>query len=310
MKRPMMPDISIFQIQMFIKVAEELNFSRAADIMNVTQSALSKRISSLENAIGLRLFYRKKRPVELTPEGRVLYGHWKGICEQINDSIDQAFKCRNQKKDALTVCWFSSGNMLGALSLVGRQLAQCNSGLAFRLVYSSFGKWRTLLAKNEIDIMITIRMEANRLSDELTWDEIVLCPKLICMLDINPLSKKKKIRYEDLRDQKFVILSPIETPVYQEYVRGICNRHGFEPKVSRYVSNANSLISNIEDDNDVLVCDRFLRNIDSPVIKSFELPETYSGLIAVWKKENTNPYILDFVTLLKQYYAASPPMNF
>lgn len=302
MQRYIMPDISIYQIQLFLTVAEERNFSRAANIMNMTQPTLSKRISALENAIGLSLFYREKRPVQLTPEGEILYNQWKSICSQFKNSINNAFKILKKRTHTLRVCWFDSGNMVSALSLVGKQLTQSYPGLAFHLIYSPFMKWRSLFIKGEIDIMITIKMESEYLGDELDWTEMTTCPKLVCMLDTNPLSQKDRITYEDLKDQKFIMLSPIETPIYQEFVRRICRQNGFDPIISRYAPNANSLISSLQDNNDVLICDKFLRNIDNPVIKCFELPNTYSGLIAVWKKENINPYIDHYIELLKQYY--------
>ncbi len=301
MKHYIMPDISLYQIQLFLTAAEQRNFSRAADIMNITQSALSKRISALEYAIGLTLFDRDQRPIELTPEGKVLYDQWVHICGQIKHSIDEAYILKQRTKNKLTVCWFDSGNMLGALSLVGKQLTTLHD-VNFRLVYSSFMGWRTLLAKDEIDIMITIKMEADFLSDDLVWEDVVECPKLVSMLETNPLCAKDRITFEDLKNQKFVILSPIEAPAYQKYVHTICQQHGFEPKISRYAPNANSLISSIVDDDDVLICDRFLRNIDSPLIKSYELPDTCSGLIAVWKKENNKESVREFVDLLKNYY--------
>lgn len=306
-QRYITPDISIYQIQLFLTVAEERNFSRAANIMNMTQPTLSKRILALENAIGLRLFYREKRPVQLTPEGEVLYKQWKQICAQFKSSINKAFSIQKKRSHTLRVCWFDSGNMLSALSLVGKQLTQLHPDLSFHLILSPFMKWRNLILKNEIDIMITIKMEAAHLGDELAWVEMNRCPKLVCMLDTNPLSKKDCITYEDLISQKFVILSPIETPIYQKFVQGICRKNGFDPIISRYAPNANSLVSGLQDDNDVLVCDKFLRNIDNPVIKCFELPDTYSGLIAVWKKGSKNPYVNHYVDRLKKYFDNERP---
>ncbi len=302
MKRLTIPDISIYQIQLFLIVAEEQNFSRAAEMMNMTQPTLSKRISSLENAIGLQLFTREKRPVELTEQGKILYQRWKNVCSQIQSSIDEAYRYSDNEKNDLTVCWFDSGSNLGAISLVGRQLGQLYQDLSFHLCYSSFGKWRSLLAKDEIDLMITIEMEKDQLSDDLTWAQITTCPKLIAMLESNPLSRKENLSLKELHNQKFVILSPIDAPVYHRYVQALCRAQGFEPQISRYAPDANSLISCIENDDDVLICDRFLRNLENPLIKTFAIPETYSGLIAVWKKSNRKPYLEDFVELLKIHY--------
>lgn len=56
----------------FHHAAESLSFSRAAQVLNVTPSAVSHRITALENALGIRLFERRVREVRLTQDGAEL----------------------------------------------------------------------------------------------------------------------------------------------------------------------------------------------------------------------------------------------
>ena len=55
------------QLESFIQIAENLNFARAAEILNVTQSAVSSQIKGLEEELNTKLFYRTTRTVLLTP---------------------------------------------------------------------------------------------------------------------------------------------------------------------------------------------------------------------------------------------------
>lgn len=57
------------QLESFIQVAENLNFARAAEVLNITQSAVSRQIHSLENELGTKLLHRSTRTVTLTPVG-------------------------------------------------------------------------------------------------------------------------------------------------------------------------------------------------------------------------------------------------
>ncbi|MBF7097252.1 LysR family transcriptional regulator [Alkalibacter mobilis] len=301
MDRNNLQDVSIYQMQLFIVVAEELNFSRAAEIMNITQPTLSKRISTLENMIDMKLFNRKNRPIELTPSGKILYESWKKICEQFQKSLNESRKLTDNMQSKLRVGWFDSGNMLGPISLVGKQLSRTYENLFFEQSYSSFLEWRSLILNNVIDIMVTIKMEEEHLTKEFSYDTVSVCPKLVCMLDDNPLSQKDKIIYEDLKDQKFVML-PMDISIYHQYINKLCQEHGFIPKVARYAPNPNSLISNLLGDDEIVVCDKYLRDIDNPIIKCFELPNTYSGLIVVWKTGKETEYIREFITLFKKYF--------
>ncbi|MFD2842475.1 LysR family transcriptional regulator [Paracoccus cavernae] len=61
-------------ITSFLVVAEELNFRRASERLNLDQSALTRRIQKLEQNLGFRLFERTTREVALTQAGRSFYG--------------------------------------------------------------------------------------------------------------------------------------------------------------------------------------------------------------------------------------------
>lgn len=61
--------------KIFYYAASSLNFSKAANALHVTQSAVSQAIKSLENQLGINLFYRNGRNIKLSYEGEILYQH-------------------------------------------------------------------------------------------------------------------------------------------------------------------------------------------------------------------------------------------
>jgi DNA-binding transcriptional LysR family regulator len=67
---------------LFVEVAHTRSFRRAADATGVPNSTLSRRISALEKAIGLRLLHRTTRRVELTEAGQLYYERCRRIVEE------------------------------------------------------------------------------------------------------------------------------------------------------------------------------------------------------------------------------------
>ncbi|WP_419996342.1 LysR family transcriptional regulator [Streptomyces boninensis] len=65
-------DVHLRDLRYFAAVAEELNFTRAAERLYVSQPALSKQIRALERQLGFPLFERRAREVVLTPQGEAL----------------------------------------------------------------------------------------------------------------------------------------------------------------------------------------------------------------------------------------------
>lgn len=62
--------MQIRQLEYFVAVAEQLNFTKAAKQFYISQTAVTLQIKALEEELGVVLFYRTNRKVELTPAGK------------------------------------------------------------------------------------------------------------------------------------------------------------------------------------------------------------------------------------------------
>ncbi|MGG4267710.1 selenium metabolism-associated LysR family transcriptional regulator [Peribacillus simplex] len=66
-------------LKVFVTVIEQKNFSRAGDILNLSQPGVSLHIRNLENELGTKLIYRSPKQVQITEPGKILYRHAKQI---------------------------------------------------------------------------------------------------------------------------------------------------------------------------------------------------------------------------------------
>jgi DNA-binding transcriptional LysR family regulator len=90
-------------LRYFIVLAEELNFSRAAERLHMAQPPLSQQIRSLENELGLQLFDRTTRPLQLTPAGQVFLEKARQVFLQVEQAMLSAQRASQGEIGRLTV---------------------------------------------------------------------------------------------------------------------------------------------------------------------------------------------------------------
>lgn len=83
------------QLECFVSVAEHLNFSRASESLHVSQPAVSHQIQTLENELGVKLFKRTSKSVELTEEGMLFLADARYILKTAFDAKERLGKHMN-----------------------------------------------------------------------------------------------------------------------------------------------------------------------------------------------------------------------
>src|SRR5262245_36062730 len=106
-------DAHLRDLRYFLAVAEQLNFTRAADRLPLSQPALSKQIHGLEAALRVRLFDREPRQVKLTAAGGVLQSAARRLLADWDSTLVEVADAAAQEARVLRI---------GTLTAIGRQL--------------------------------------------------------------------------------------------------------------------------------------------------------------------------------------------
>jgi DNA-binding transcriptional LysR family regulator len=93
---PILSTADFGQLRAFVAVAEVLNFTRAAERLGVTSSALSQLVRGLEERVGVRLLHRSTRSVSLTEAGERLLERVRPAVEELAAAIGQTSNLREQ----------------------------------------------------------------------------------------------------------------------------------------------------------------------------------------------------------------------
>src|SRR5271166_3739226 len=90
-------------LRYFVAVAEELNFTRAAQRLNTAQPSFSQQIKHLEADIGVPLLDRSKRHVALTAGGRAFLAEARGISAHVERASQRAVRAQQGKSTELVI---------------------------------------------------------------------------------------------------------------------------------------------------------------------------------------------------------------
>jgi len=157
-------------LKYFVAVADEQNFTRAAERLHISQPPLSRQIQDLEDELGLPLFERGSRPLKLTEAGRFFYTHATRMLEQAREAIQTTR--RVAAADKRLVIGFVSSTMYGALPRLVRLFRAERPGTEISLVEMSTVDQFEALKAGRIDVGYgRIRLEDPAIKREVLREE-------------------------------------------------------------------------------------------------------------------------------------------
>lgn len=224
----MYPGVELRLLRYVVAVAEELHFSRAAEKLHVAQPSLSKQIRDLEDEIGIRLFERTKRDVQLTRAGRAFVVEAKEALLHSQRAVHAAKAV--QEPDRFTLGYSPDINptLLSKLRSIPAQLWK----LTFRSVFMS--EQVDLIQAGELDAGLVILP----IPDESLEVERVLCePVVAAVPEQHSLSRKNTVSLQDLSELPLIALSKRLHPRCYEDIHFRCVQQGYEPRIAQEVSS-------------------------------------------------------------------------
>jgi DNA-binding transcriptional LysR family regulator len=223
-----MPTPDLRQLRYFVAVAEELNFTRAAERLHMAQPPLSAAIRQLEQQLGVALLARTTRQVELTPAGQVLLEGARPLLAHAEEVFAAA-----QATERAPVGRLDVGTSPAARHDVAPAFfARCAAVAPRVMLYPREDTTGALLGDlraGRLDLVIAFcppavdGLERRRLRDE---------PAVVHLRDDHPLAGAERIALPQLRDETFIVAGGAGSPGFSAAVIEACRAAGFEPRVA------------------------------------------------------------------------------
>lgn len=198
------------QLESFIQVAENLNFARAAEALNITQSAVSRQISSLEEELGTRLFNRSTRTVSLTPAGISFLEDAKDILKKLQLA---SLKIQNHTKSNIQIISIGCSNESNLISL-SRILDQCRLKIPELHPFVRVIPSRSILnlfIHGEIDVLFGFKDDIP-IRDGIVYKELTRIPLCCVLPESHPYSGKQEVNEEELLSENIIVCNSYELP--------------------------------------------------------------------------------------------------
>ncbi|WP_230492641.1 LysR family transcriptional regulator [Martelella alba] len=203
--------MNIIQLRCFVILSETLSFSHTAEILNLTQPAVTHQIKKLESELNFPLFNRNKYRVELTPAGKVFYPDAKDVLTRLQMAIDKASAMDNQVTDVINIGY--EGHDLEKLNLpmMINAYRENHPSTMFMVFKADHIARKQALLTRKYDVILTVRDNIEN-TDNVIFKEI-MSAGLDCVVGENhPLSQKSIIRLEDIHGENIILCDPLQCP--------------------------------------------------------------------------------------------------
>lgn len=291
-------------LRYFVAVAEELNFTRAAQRLNTAQPSLSQQIRHLEAELGVALLARTKRSVALTEGGKVFLGDARRILAQLDRAAHRAAHAQEGKFTEVAVGVVPAAEIKVLPKLVPL-LERKLPGVRWMFHNLPSAEQKRMLAAGSLDIGLL----RGPLEDPRFEVEDVLWEKLVAGLPSgHPLARKKTVSISQLNEVPFIMVSRAGSPELHEAVRAFCTRAGLHPRVAQRADNVLGNLNMIRAGLGFALLPDYATSIlpRGVVVKPLAVhPPPLVSLVVAHRRSRRDGTIAAFMNILRECFPAS-----
>ncbi|CAL8479177.1 LysR substrate-binding domain-containing protein [Caballeronia sp. S22] len=288
--------MDIRQLRYFISVAEEGNFSRAAERLHISQPPLSQQIKSLEDSLRVTLFVRGRHGARLTRAGEALLVRARSIVGDC-DSVEKLLRRVADGLEGYIRIGIINSVMYGPLPRTMHQFQKHNPEVEWTLHELLPDKQQEALVRGQIDVGFACSPTEHR---ELRSILVYPQPLVVALPDSHPLADCRSVRLRVLSVDRFVLLNT-QSPM----IRGIlaaCITEGFQPRVLHESADPETILSLVGAGVGISILPESLSTTprENVAFVALDEPAMNADLYATVRRDDSLPALERFLALLSE----------
>ena len=300
-------DLELKLLRTFCAVADELHFRRAAVRLHATQSAVSQQVQELERRIGVQLFQRNRRVVELTDAGRVLHRDAREILEKAETTVARTRDAARGLLGTLTVGLIGAATF-EAMPLLMAEVLEDAPDIRFR--------FREMTAKEQFAALREGAIDAGMVRAEPRAADLhlrtILTEPVVCLLpQDHRLAARERVAIADLEGEPILNLSRDYDQAAHDFYVGLYRQAGFEPMIVEEASQIATILFIIATSRYVALGPagwRVLRR-QGVVLKPLEPPVPMVSTRLVWNPKRVSQALAVVLTCATRMRERQPPSS-
>lgn len=279
--------MDVRQLNYFLEVAQHLSFSKAAEALHLTQPTLSKMVKSLEDELGVILFDRTTKHMQLTDAGEIVLGEAQEIMKLIQNMSSKLSDLMKIKQGNIKV---GLPPVIGSLFFpkLIRDFHTLYPQIKIEFVEEGAKKVERLVEEGSIDFGFAVLPVDDQLFDTCPFVNREL--KLIVYPE-HRLAMLEQVSLIQLKNESFILLQ--EDFALHDRIREQCIRAGFEPEVTYESSQWDFISEMVANRHGISILPEPLcKKLDPTRIKTITIvePRMPWNLALIWRKNKYMSY--------------------